>query len=73
MTQKENYLFSFSVIYICYSQKVDNTDFKICGAHNSAIVVHMKLRVSFFNVSYLVAVAFLKFNHIFFYQFIENA
>jgi hypothetical protein len=45
----------------------------ICGAHSSAIVVHMKLRVSFFKVSYLADAAFLEFDHIFFYQFIESA
>jgi len=74
MTQKENSLFSFCVFYIYYSQKVDETViFKICSGHGSAIVVHMSSVCLFFKVSYLVVAAFLEFDRIFFYRFIENA
>jgi hypothetical protein len=73
MTRKENSLFLSLFSTIDITKGGWNIDFKICSAHSSAIVVRMKLCVSFFKISYLVDATFLKFDHIFFYQFIENA
>jgi len=72
-SEREFSFFFLCCLYLIFTKGGWNSDSKICGACSSGTVVHMKLCMSFFKVSYLVDAACLEFDLIFFYQFFENA